>query len=481
MIKNNKYLLIILISLILPIVSANGLTLINQTSFDVNKTFNINKNITFQLKNEEPVIFKNINFEENTYIAMNKIDNLSSGSTINVTATIISDSDFSGTVKLKGFYESQLGSQNLTHFINVSYTNGLTKCDFSITKGDSINWNNLINISTGDIKLMNAETLQEVTTISYGTNYSQIFETPISFPYYFSRYGFRFTDICTITVLDTSGLINDPNLDALITLDIEVEYEVTDMELTVLTTNYSMTPSQTKEDILSVKNIGSNIAKNIKLSGEWILFSTNNFDLDPGESKNIGYTIVPNILLTNETNKTHLKNISIEGNFLTLEKNISIFIHYMNLGNSSEISASLKELMENYAEIIKAYCNDYPDEEVCSKLIEKIIIGEGLNETGGLSLDFVKGFIDFIDQWTLQNNRNKENQLNMSSKIDMIVNSSNSTNNEVISIKEDVKGTTSGLYLFIILVIGLGVLIPLYFVVEHFKVKKEQELVGKYY
>lgn len=338
------------------LVSANGLY-VNPPSFSVNKSFGVNKQIIFSIKNEEPFSFYNISFEDNSVIYMSKISELTSGNEVNVTATINTENNFNGNVKIKGFYIANIGPGNETYTIDVDFNEGLSRCDFSAVKGDSVTW---INLVTDEIKLRNEDTKEYVTTILEGGSYTTHFSNPETFRYSFYRRGYRFTDICDITVLDDQGLINDPNLDAQLNLDIKLVYDPTNIEVVVLERNYSMDFFGSSEGVLTIKNIGSKTAKNVNLAGDWFSFNYNNFDINTGDTKVVTYTIEPNIYDTNSTNKTYEKNITISGNFDTRNELIDIFINYAEIGGDYNYTNGTSGFMA----LIEQYCNAHP--EVCN-------------------------------------------------------------------------------------------------------------------
>ena len=386
--KNYSVMIGVVLLLLISSISANGLTIISNSSIALNKTINVDKAISFSLKNEEPFTFYNITFETNDIISMPKIDILNSGETLNITAVVTTNEDFNNILRLKGFYEANLGTGTPTNYdITVDFNEGLSKCDFSIIKGDSVNWQNLVN---DEVRLRNEDTMEYINTILQNGSYQTNFDTPEVFRYAFYRRGYLFTNICTITVLDNVGLINDPNLDAILDLNVNVNYEPTTIATTFLETSYSMDFYRNQEGAFTVKNTGTKVAKNIQLSGDWFSFSKNSFDLDIDESKVVVYTISPAIFNTSETNQSYNKNLTISGNFNSVIKNFDIFINYAEIDENFNYSNGSSGLTY----LIDQYCKDHPD--ICSPE-PRIIYRNADNDTNSFNVSFEQGqFKDFI-------------------------------------------------------------------------------------
>lgn len=448
------FISIFLLVFIINFISAGLVVTNNQFSF--NKTIEVPKSFTFQITNNELFNFSNIEFEDNPYVSTT-LFNLQPGETKNITVDIIAVNDFSGIVKVKGFYSANLGAQNLTHNVNIDYTNGFSICDFSIVQGDKITWNNSVN---GAIKLINYDTGGEITTIQQNATYQEIFNSPLMLRTYATRYGIRFTDICQITVLDTQGLIQNPEYDANLILDIKMNYVPTNIEVTILKDNYTISPGVTSQDILNIKNNGTNIAKNILLSGDWFsTFTVNNFDLNPGESKNIGYSIHPIITNTTQTNKSYIKNLSITGNFNSYSKNFNIFIPYTEItGSYYDNTRTLEEIAKEYIDFIKAYCAENPNNKDCSNLIKKYSITNNLGNSSseGISLEFIKAFIDYMDSSVAFRNIQKTQFDNFDIRLGQIESNVTKTSTDVASVSDKSDSYNVAVILLVIVIfIGL--------------------------
>jgi len=366
--KNIKFALFVIISLFLiSLVNANGLTVIDD-SMDVNKTYEIDKDISFQLRNDESFTFYNITFETNDIIQMDMISEITSGQTKNITATIISNSDYNDYIKIKGFYQSTLGASQENYDITIDFIDGLSECDKTLIKGDTITWYNSVN---DEVAIKNMVTGNTATTIPLNGSIVYNFDVPEVFTYAVLRRGYQFTDVCTISVLDDSGLINNPEYDTNLFLNIDILYDDTSIETNVFNNNYTMNFYNSKEVIMSIENTGNKTAKNIHFSGEWFTdFNHNDFDLAVGESKNILFNIKPIIFETNQTAKLYNKNLTISGNFDTVYEDFHIYINY------AEVTGNYTD--GNITSFIEQLCNAYP--ELC-EVQERVIYRDGSNGT----------------------------------------------------------------------------------------------------
>jgi hypothetical protein len=369
MLKINKFFLLLI--LLLPIMSANGLNVLNNTQISINKTIGVDQNVIIDIANQDSFDFYNVTFEDNDYIKMDPISVIASGTTHQVTATIFSDLPFTGEVKIQGFYESDLGVSDREFLIDVYYDTGVDPCgSFNIVQGDRVTW---VNHVSDSVKLMNSVTNAEIATIIQGGNYTSVFDTPLELNYHVNRRGFTFTDHCEINALGTTGLIHNSDYDATINLNLGTTHLPTNLTANFIETAYSMSFNGDAEGIFTIKNTGAELAKNIKISAEWLSFNVNNIDLSPGQTKGIVYTINPTIFNTNQTNKTHEIPLTIEGNFPTITQNFSVHITYTNISDS-DLQAG-----NSLITIIEQFCNENPDASFCTS--EPVVVYRNTNES----------------------------------------------------------------------------------------------------
>lgn len=355
--KNTISKILSLFLFIFLIASVSSLN-ITETSIEVNKTYQINQDITLTITNYESMDFYNITFKEDNIINLPKFD-LKSGENITTTATIISDSDYSGTLTLIGDYETNLGQSNKTETITIDYNDGFDLCHLDLIKGDSINW---INDVSDDIKLINADTNQEIATILENKNYTKKFNYPDEFDYYATRIGLQFTETCRINVMNDEGFVHNSKYDDTINAEININYLPTTISTNFIKTSYTIEHDREKQDIFTIENTGSEIARNIKLSAEWFSFDKNNFDLNSGDSINVGYTISPEIFETNLTNQTYDIDLKIKGNFNTINQEFNIFIPFDEISSFFTDGVPNMEFIEN---VVLWFCKENP--ETCGR------------------------------------------------------------------------------------------------------------------
>jgi len=341
-------------------VSANGLISDGGETITVNKTYSYDKYVNITIKNSELFDFFNISFEDNPYIQIIEIPKLIPGQNITVEAKVVTDEDINVNLRLKGFYETQIGASNEVHYIDVTYDSGVSRCDFTVIKGDKISWENK---DSYDFLIRNAQTFDDIKLLKSNDIYELILNEPGIFNYYMLRDGFIMSNtVCEVTILDDSGVVNNPEYDIEYNLIVDVQYPETTILNNMITRDYEISFVGSTDDLMSIRNAGNIIAKDIQLSGEWMSFSINNFDLEPGQSKNVGYTISPSgyIITTEGTNKTYYLNMSIKGNFQEIIENISVFIPFSDIGDSSSMPFDYEDI-KKYIE----YCTENPDDVLC--------------------------------------------------------------------------------------------------------------------
>lgn len=475
--KNINIMFLIMSLFLITFVSANGLMITNQTTSSISKIVDVNTTIGFTIYNSESFSFYNITFENDNIIAMNKIPVLASGQSAVVTANVRTNTDFTGSLRLKGFYTAVVGVSNTTYNVNVNYASGLSLCNIAIIKGDKVKW---INQVADEVVLRNVDTSTDVTTILQGNSYITNFDTPTVFRYSFLRRGFPFTDVCTITALNDNGLVSNPLYDGFMNLTVRVNFNPTNLSYNIIQRNYTIIPFQTSDGVITIQNIGTQVARSVTLSGEWATFNANGFDLNPQQSKSVIYTYRPQVSSASETNKTYIKKIIITGNFATIEENFNIFVPYYNV-NSSYNQSNYDSLLG----IIQAYCISNPTISFCQTAPPVVYIGNGTNSDFNVTMnqEQVKKIFEYMfqqgDDATVFNNFVKE-------KMDSLDTKMNSTNVqtqqalEKINLLEEERksssNTTTFTVIFIIVIAISSLLVALIWIFKKYNLKKEVEV-----
>jgi len=376
--KNLQVIFLVTLTLFLSLTTISaqenpGLKILNDSSFEVDKTLGeTNPTINFKLKNTLDKKLSNVSFEENEYITFPEIDELDPNQTAEIDAAITAEDPFDGKISIKGVYFQDIGIQNETYELLIESSDDISQTRFDTVVGDNL----LIKNEDEDgmkYTLMNLETDNEITEIENGDNYT-LDITKEGTANYALMYGGYTWHTFTINAEPQTGWINDPDYDAQIDLKININYPPTQISTTFPTTQYNMSFYETNDGIFTIKNEGDNKAKNINITGDWIIISENNFDLEPGTSKNIGYTIEPfkdERPVTNDTGKSYTKNITMEGNFETEVQGLDIFIERANVGDTGNISkeAGLIKWIEDFCGNNPSICQTEP--EVVYKIINK--------------------------------------------------------------------------------------------------------------
>lgn len=354
-----------LLSFVFVIAFASAGLQIEQDSISVNKTYNHDSYVLINISNTENFDFYNISFEQNPYISIQRIPLIYAGQTVTTNATITSNSRMQNQeVLLRGFYQSNIGTSNETHEIQVNYDSGLSRCGFSIIEGDTVTWRNMDSF---EVKMRNVDSGEDVNVFSGDEEFSITFDEPQEFVYQFMRYGFVYTDTCKITVLSSEGIINNPEYDDSLLLNVEINYEPTTVVLNVPETSYTLGFVASQDGLFTITNIGDKVAKEITLSGNWFTFTDNNFDLTAGTSRNVGYSISPlgYVTKTNQTNKNYTLTLTIEGNFPTQEVEFNVFVPYFEVGGVDE------NITYEDVERMLIFCQQNPEHRLCPK--EKVV------------------------------------------------------------------------------------------------------------
>lgn len=429
-------LLLFSIVVLFSISFVSALSLQNQTHYEVNTSLGDDDFFIIEIYNDQSMTFYNITIEDNDYISMDKIDKLEPGEKAIVEVSIDAIENFNGDLSIKGFYESNLGTSNQTHQIDIDYNNGIEPCNLNIIEGDSVRWNNFVN----DDIVINApySMFGGTNTIPEGESKTHDFPNPEVFSYTFSRRGYLFTDSCEINVLSSEGLIHNSDYDAVISLNIIVTYPPTQMSMLVLTKEFNITAYETKEGALTLANMGSETAKNVRLSGKWMSFNKNNFDLAPGETTPIIYSITPEPTNSNQTNQTYQLMLQVEGNFPMLEQNLSVYVPYMKIGDNFYGSGqSLQEWIDEQCELdpTLSYC------EGNVKVVYRSANDSEFNVS--MSISRLNGLWEFqFDKYDEQEQFNdliKETIYDQKNLTDVVTNQSLTNSQSIQEVRDDVR------------------------------------------
>jgi plastocyanin len=469
MLKNKIFILLGVVFLFsFTTVSALGLYL-NISSFNITKDVSTNIPLTLQLINSQSYSFYNISIENNPYINFTLISQLDSGQIANINANVNSNVDISTILRIKGFYQAQIGVLNNTYVVNITNYQS-NPCDMVIVKGDTVTFRNMLN---NQIQMKKIEDSSVITILDPGQNFTYTFSIATNFNYYFSISGFNFPQQCHISVLNDNGLVNDPRLDALLNLTVKTNYPPTTISFNIITTNYTTDPFVPQDGVMTVTNTGSNLAKNIHLNGEWFSFNTNDFDLGVGQSKGVVYTILPLITQTSDTNKTYTKILLATGNFVTLNQNFNIFVKY----NQFDANASGQDA--NY--LINVFCPKFPNSILCNpepKVIYKYV-ANGSDQTFNVSMSteqlrdvwlFMFGLGDKIDSSL---NIYKSNSDSLNTRIGSIETQQNNLTSQFSSDSATRNSTSNGIMTFFIVFGALVVASFLVGLIYIYKMKRE--------
>lgn len=453
MMKNKIFIFFPIFVFIFLLNNVNAGLVLNQSSFYINKTVGTTSQIILTVINTENFNFKNVSFEDNPYLVITPFD-INAGQTVLVTATILTNSQVSKGIKLKGYYLSNLGKQYKNYYINVTsqIPLNLIPCDFSITEGDRVSWENKLLYDSITMRTENQVPV-EGSTIQLGESFILDFSTPKSFTYYWTRFtDFPTSPVCTISILSSSGLINNPELDATLNITINQNYVPTILSTTVLNSNFSVSFTGTQDGLMSITNTGNTTAYNIHLAGDWFSFNINDFNLNLGETKGLIFTISPLIFNTNDTNKSFQKNIVVSGNFNTIIIPINIYINYADINSNSSNSDA------NY--LLRIFCPQFPNSILCNPnpKVEYRYIYNSSDRSINISIteqqvrDLWSYMFQLGDDIKTYNNFNKGQLSGLSDKYFNMTDSVSQINIREISNTEKSQSTINSILIFIIIV-----------------------------
>lgn len=471
---------LILVCMLL-ISSVDALQILNN-SIEMNKTHGINKNITILIQNPQPFPFYNVSFVNNNIISPFVISEIQSGVTINKTITIITNESMSTTLKLIGFYATAVGHSNQIYKVNVTSFKSLP-CDMTIIKGDSIEWKSFLQ---SEIIMFDVNTNLPVDggVLTLNKTFLKVFNSPQQFRYLFKISNVPFPEMCIINVLDDTGTVHDPSFDAILNLKINMLFKPTILSIIIPETNYSLNVFEQTQGVLSLRNNGNETARNVVLQADGFIFSDNNFDIIPEQSRALTYTIKPSrfISSTEQTNKTYIKNLSISGNFDVFSIPITIFVKYALISSNTTFNSTGETILD----IVRRECDLNPSHSFCN-LQPRIIFRNGSDSTdinitmSKAQLDaLVLALLEFKETFNTESNIRKELQLenaqyNKNSTIRL-----GSLDTKIESVEEKIETNFNLIWLIIITILLIIVILFLVYII-YYKIRKKQEAVAVHF
>lgn len=324
----------------------------------------------------------------------------------------ISSGDYSKTIKLESFERGGCPVSE-SYEVDVLESNWVAK-SMTICKDASIRFTNSYVIAAIDVNIpgLIIGGFNNKATVGIGDS---IVVGPFSSDgAIYSYHIIPSPDISTktITVSNTAYDIYDFNNDGSLNLNIHSTLEETEIVVTLLKTNFTMSYSGIKQGVIHLKNIGDKKAERIRLSGEWIYFDDNDFSINELDEVWITFNIVPSDFyqfITSDTNKGYIKKITVSGdNIAITTQDIEVFIEYSDV---EDVDVS------SYAWWVarKEYCDAYPDSSLClsePRIVEVYVANDSIpvefNMTGKTLkeyLDEVRGlkasWIEYNNNWKL--------------------------------------------------------------------------------
>jgi hypothetical protein len=302
MVKNKIYLSIFLLVIHLQVGSA---LLINPSAISINSSFTETATFKLNLINNHNFTLYNLTFNSDKLVPFS-IGNILPNQTREITFTTrnLPVGNYNENVNILTFVKFSCSIlQNKVHKISLfSNQFGLTQ----MCTGDSIEFKNTYNfpITLKIYKSNGQEFISQDIPVN-GTYTTPQFTTIEN--YYFTG-NFNSLFHGDLAVSSVESLAHDQLNDASFNLKLSVIPKNTSLTMSSAIDSYTINYNESRTGFFSITNTGSYEALNIILSGEWFIFSENNFNLQPGDVKAVNYRIQPIIQSESETNKVYNRN-----------------------------------------------------------------------------------------------------------------------------------------------------------------------------
>jgi len=468
---NNKLFLVCMFLFLVSSVIATTIE-VNPSSMNINLTKGAIKQINVTVTNLHNYSLHDIKAEGNLVVNEDYVydTELVSNENISILVDIKSDEvgTFSSSINIIG---KKYGVCSDTHIVNITASGELEPDDITINNGDYITFKN---------NYMQGITIQ----VHDGRSY-------IDVPYNSEAVGNRFeqSGLIEYTVLKDSIPIITGDVhvgeclvhhSGVLTLNVVSRLEETVLQIDFYNTNFTMDYSDKTNDMFTIRNVGSKIAKNIEITGDWITIINDDdkkFDLDVNTPRGIEFRIEPSffhLFQTSDTNRSYVKTITINGdNIIDYVQNIDIFINYKEVDaddvTSAEWWVSKKEM-----------CDAYPDSPLCISeprtIYENHTIYDAPDILTNMSpadvLNYFKAITGLEGKWETYNNQWKADTDTMKNTISsnqLIANQSlaaNLENEKSFNSFKNVFYIIFGTFIFLIMGSGIGFIFYKYYVMR---------------
>ncbi len=351
-----KYFLMIFSLFLMTSVSGN--IDISPNPLDIKLKINEINNFSLTITNNLDFTVKSFEFSNLTGFTFPDIS-IEPNETKEIPFTAFSDELISEQIKseVSFKYLVNIPEEPTTHNIEITET-GFSPSYLNIYTGDSVKWNNTDDIThsvTGsffDHELNPGES----QTITFTNVDEEHYQDLILF----------WAGTINVLTRDETQEVNNPLLDRTLTINLDVFSDPTNLSINVVDKEFIAEASGNSgsvEGLISIKNIGEQVAQKIELSSTngWINFDENDFNLNQEKTNFVTFNVNPIILSSNETNKTYNLSITVKGlNTEEYMENISVFVPYSDIFEDFDTSEGF---LMWFTEV---YCPAHPNLFLCN-------------------------------------------------------------------------------------------------------------------
>lgn len=397
------------------------------------------------------------------------------------TFTVKTNSSFYGQIDAKTYFNFMIDlPEEITTYTIFLNANGFNPMYKTIRAGDSIRWINN-DIVSHDIYSSQFGTRTIESNGSSFYTYTQVGTyTYYDLDYY--TYFNEFNGQIEVVNRTETQKAHNPIYDEIWQVTLNSISQPTTLSVTNSQTDYEVQHTKSKKGLLTITNTGNQTAEKIKLTSDktWITFEKNNFDLNEGDLEGVGYTILPYLFDTNESNKTYQVTFTIKA-YNTEQSNITInlFVPYQEISGNLETDFDYAMWLENYW-CIKAPCSAqcYPNLPECQTNCSSLsgISTLTANLTTVQLFDALSGIKELKELVTRLVNKEQEFQDKFGITLDEALNLTSSSYELHLKNEKVEKSRTNTIW--IIIISSLIILFTLYLLNEENKKRFGKNLLG---
>lgn len=360
----DKRLVLLLLFFLVPFVGADLLVSPLQVNLSLNRSMTSVYGVELFNNNSFPVY--NVSFSNVSGFVFPRIPFLGVNQSVLANFSVVSDSVgqsvFVSVVSFEFFTVYNLSPR--VYHVNVTGS-GFVPDNLVVGVNDSVVWHNLLS---EDVSVRDLGSGFPRVDLLANSSFSSVYSSPAGYSFYLFPLGF--TGGLSVVPLNGSVLAHNSVFDVRLVLFLDTVLPGGSYELVLLMDNFSLSNNETVTGVLSVRNLQDQPVFRVNLSGRWMVFNDNLFDLDSRAVRYVQFNFTPFVDRTNLTNRSYDVLVNASSlNAGVVSDVLRLFLYYANLDevviNNTVYTINRLSVRESIE-----FCIQNPADNECLALVE---------------------------------------------------------------------------------------------------------------